>query len=68
MPEITEQVTLAKTTVRDTLGTCTNCALLKALREGAALCDLDGDILTVNSVLMDLAGAKLGEMVAKYVA
>ncbi len=68
MPKVTEQVTLPKTTERDTLGICANCSLLKALREGAALCDLEGDILTVNNALMDLAGAKPGEMVAKYVA
>ncbi len=68
MPEVTEQATSPRTTERDTLGICANCSLLKALREGAALCDLEGDILTVNNALMDLTGAKPGEMVAKYVA
>ena len=65
MPEIKEQVTLPKTTKRGSLGICANCALLKAVHEAAALCDLEGNILTVNKALMDLAGARASKLAAK---
>ncbi len=42
--------------------------LLNAFLGAVALCDLEGRILIVNDALMDLAGAKAGELAAKYIA
>lgn len=67
MPEIKEQVTLPKTK-RGSLEICANCVLLKAVHEAAVLCDREGNILTVNKGLMDLAGARASKLAAnKYV-
>jgi PAS domain S-box-containing protein len=40
-------------------------AFLKALLEGVALCDLKGHVLIANNALMDLVGAKPGEMAGR---
>ena len=60
---------MPETAVQLTLAIHVDCeALLKALLEGVALCDLKGHILIANNALMDLAGAKPNEMVGKSVA
>jgi PAS domain S-box-containing protein len=55
-------------TERDISRICTHCGLFKALPEGLALCDLEGEILAVNAKLRELVGANPGEMTGKYMA